>query len=208
MRKLILLISVITYPLALTASLDFDIHISNGVSNVNLSVIRDNTAEVHITVNHSDNDEFLAEINESIADEGVDRFAQPACDSFKEMMPETNSGEINSAGNQEYSFTPDPDETDDPEIYKRLIGLAEVSNDSNQLLRLTLTNKEAFSPAFASSIKKFVYSIECMPIEGNTTVLKTLKLNVEGTAFLIPFTETLEHTYSNYRPSTKYKLEQ
>lgn len=191
-----------------SVKLDYDIHLTNGSANVKLSVMNDHKGEVNIGVTNADDDSFLTEVQSLINEQGSEAFANVNCDSFKKMIPEQARSVINSNGHKEYSFKPIPDADDDPKVFENLTGIAEVTRPTNNLLRITLSNEAAFSLAFGASISRLSFVIECLPITDTKAVLTKYNLLIQGSAFLVPFEERIERTYTNYRPSGSSGMEQ
>ncbi len=191
-----------------SVKLDYDIHLTNGSSNVELAVVNDQKGEVNISIINADDDSFLAEVQSLINEQGSEAFASTDCDAFKKMIPQEARSVINDNGNKEYSFKPIPDADDDPEVFENLTGVAELSQTANNVLRITLSNQAAFSPSFGSSISRLSFDIECLLVADTVTVLKKYNLLIQGSAFLVPFEERIERTYTNYRPSSSSSIEQ
>lgn len=222
MRSLIFPLSLLLSPLAVaegtiansddeqnvSLKLDYDIHLTNGSSNVNLAVINEQTGEVNISVINADDDSYLAEVQTLLHEQGAKAFARVNCDSFKKMIPQEARSVINENGHKEYSFKPIPDADDDPAVFENLTGVAELSHAANNVLRITLSNEAAFSPSFGSSISRLSFDIECLPVADTVTVLKKYNLLIQGSAFWVPFEERIERTYINYRPSSSNNVEQ
>ena len=222
MRSFIFPLSLLLSPLAVaegtiansddeqnvSLKLDYDIHLTNGSSNVNLAVINEQTGEVNISVINADDDSYLAEVQTLLHEQGAKAFARVNCDSFKKMIPQEARSVINDNGHKEYSFKPIPDADDDPAVFENLTGVAELSHAANNVLRITLSNEAAFSPSFGSSISRLSFDIECLPVADTVTVLKKYNLLIQGSAFWVPFEERIERTYTNYRPSSSSSIEQ
>ena len=222
MRCLIFPLSILICPIAGAASisdnlndkqhasltLDYDIHLTNGSSNVTLSVTNDVTGEVNISIIDADDDSFLAKVQTLINEQGSEAFARVDCDVFKKMIPAKAVSVSNDNGNTAYSFKPVPAADDDPNVFENWTGLAEMTNSANNVLRITLSNDATFSPSFGSSISRLTFAIECLPVADTKTVLKKYNLLIQGSAFLVPFEERIERTYTNYRPSSSSDVDQ
>lgn len=197
MRHLIFLLATMSTGERL--NLDYDIHITNGGSNVNLSVRHSELGEPLVRVIGADNDRFRDEIQSLIHDDKAGAFHNVDCDDFKKMIPANITATSDIDGTKTFAFRPIPTADDDPGVYENLHGIAEVSSATKQLISLTLTNDGSFSPSFGSKIHQLSFAIECFLLTEQTMVLKNYELIVQGSAFLMPFEEHMKRTYSNYR---------
>ncbi len=197
MRHLIFLLATMSTGERL--NLDYDIHITNGSSNLNLSVRHSELGEPLVRVIDADNESFRDEIQSLIQHDKAEVFGNVDCDDFKKMIP-ANIGAISDIdGTKTFAFRPISTSDDDPDVYENLHGIAEVSSTTEQLISLTLTNDGSFSPSFGSKIHQLSFAIECFPLTEQTMALKNYELIVQGSAFLVPFEERMKRTYSNYR---------
>jgi len=180
-------------------NLDYDIHITNGGSNVNLSVMNNELGEPIVRVINADNDSFRDEIQSLIHNDKAEAFGNVDCDHFKKMIPANIGAISDTEGTKTFAFRPIPTADDDPDVYENLHGIAEISSTTEQLISITLTNDGSFSPSFGSTIQQLSLAIECFPLTEQTMVLRHYELIVQGSAFLVPFEERMKRTYSNYR---------
>lgn len=180
-------------------NLDYDIHITDGGSNVNLSVMNNELGEPIVRVITADNDSFRDEIQSLIHNDKAEAFGKVDCDHFKKMIPANIGAISDTEGTRTFAFRPVPTVDDDPDVYENLHGIAEVSSSTQKLISITLTNDGAFSPSFGSTIHRLSLVIECFSLTEQTMVLKHYELIVQGSAFLVPFEERMKRTYSNYR---------
>lgn len=197
MRHLFFLLAILTTGERL--NLDYDIHITDGSSNVNLSVMHNKLGEPLVHVLDADNESFRDEIQSLIQHDKAEVFGNVDCDDFKKMIPANITAMSDTDGIKTLAFRPLPTADDDPDVYENLHGIAEVSSTTEQLISLTLTNDGSFSPSFGSTIHQLSFTIECFPLTEQTMVLKNYELIVQGSAFLVPFEEHMKRTYSNYR---------
>lgn len=197
MRHLIFLLATMSTGERL--NLDYDFHITNGISNVNLSVVHNKLGEPLVRVIGADNDRFRDEIQSLIHNDKAEAFSNVDCDGFKKMIPVNITATSDTDGIKTLAFRPIPTTDDDPNVYDNLQGIAKVSSTTEKLISITLTNDGAFSPSFGSTIQQLSFAIECFPLTEQTMVLKNYELIVQGSAFLVPFEEQMKRTYSNYR---------
>ncbi|RUO41972.1 hypothetical protein CWE22_07465 [Pseudidiomarina aestuarii] len=199
MRHLIFLLTTLVTGEDL--NLDYDIHITNGGSNVNLSVMNNELGEPIVRVINADNVSFRDEIQSLIHNDKAGAFGNVDCDHFKKMIPANIGAISDTEGTKTFAFRPIPTADDDADIYENLHGIAKVSSSTEKLISITLTNDSAFSPSFGSKIHQLSFAIECFPLTEQTMVLKNYELIVQGSAFLMPFEERMKRTYTNYRLS-------
>ena len=197
MRHLIFLLAILNTGESL--NLDYDIHITNGSSNVNLSVRHNELGEPLVRVIDADNESFRDEIQSLIHNDKAEAFGNVDCDDLKKMIPANINASSDIDGTKTFAFRPIPTTDDDADVYENLHGIAEVSSATEQLISVTLTNDGSFSPSFGSNIHQLSFAVECLPLNEQTMVLKTYELIVQGTAFLVPFEEHMKRIYSNYR---------
>lgn len=185
-------------------SFDFDIALSNGHSSVILSSIA-NSEEGRVLKLHSplnEKSDFIKDIKSLIKDEKKSSiFSNPWCDSLKSKMPADVVCESSLNGKQIYSFSPVPSEGDNKKIFENLQARIEILQKTGQVLSFEMKNSSKFSPAFATAINNFSYSVKCIQLTDQRTAIESVKLLINGKAFFNEFREVLEQTYINYRPS-------
>jgi len=121
------------------------------------------------------------------------------CHNFAKRVPREGAQLVHqSASTATYRFRPlaDPNDRDDAKLMKHLVGTVTVAKEHPAILSFTLTAPESFKPALVARVDTFSLNAQCSRSPDGRTYVKSLDLNVTGSAMFQSFEDRQTRRHS------------